>query len=147
MRSYPPIASQSLSFPAYTTTTKLHSCPYCIKGFLDPALRSIHLGPGFCTSDNLYGLSYLLLLVLNYALAFIAFGVVWRFLSRLHWWNVVSRIFRRRNRRLEAIRTEEDVVRAERGEKESSKVSVTGATVPAIAHSILEKLVGYFAKE
>jgi hypothetical protein len=50
---------------------------------VDPVLRFAHLGPGFCTRDNLFGVGYLVLLVLNYTLAIVAFYVVFGGLRRL----------------------------------------------------------------
>lgn len=106
----------------YITSNKFHDCPSHFKDLIDPALRSLRLGPGFCTADNLYGLSYLLLLMLNYAFAFIAFCAVWKAMSRFRWCRAMFRILQWRSRGLETMQGDEDVARAERGERKSAKV-------------------------
>ena len=68
-----PHSSPAPSFPDYTT---LHKCPMYIAQLIDPMIRSWNLGPGFCTRDNLFGVSYLIVLGVNYILAMMAFSMV-----------------------------------------------------------------------
>ena len=69
--------SPSTPFPDYPT---LHRCPMNIAQLIDPAIRSWNLGPGFCTRDNLFGVSYVLLLVVNYMVAVLALYAVFAIL-------------------------------------------------------------------
>ena len=68
-----PHSSPAPSFPDYPT---LHKCPMYIAQLIDPMIRSWNLGPGFCTRDNLFGVSYLIVLGVNYILAMMAFFMV-----------------------------------------------------------------------
>ncbi|RYN74433.1 hypothetical protein AA0117_g6861 [Alternaria alternata] len=75
--------SPSTPFPDYPT---LHRCPMNIAQLIDPAIRSWNLGPGFCTRDNLFGVSYVLLLVVNYMVAVLALYAVFAILGKIVCW-------------------------------------------------------------
>jgi hypothetical protein len=62
-----------------------------IAQLVDPAIRSWHLGPGFCTRDNLFGVGYLLLLAVNYILVILAFCVAFAVLGRIVCWRGFAR--------------------------------------------------------
>jgi hypothetical protein len=86
---------------------------------VDPAIRFSNLGPGFCTRDNLFGVGYVVLLVLNYALAIVAFYVVFGVFRKFKWWRAVAREMKHTEERLkEYDMSPEDraIVRAEQGE-------------------------------
>jgi hypothetical protein len=90
MRSYLPSWGETAS-PAFPDAPILHACPMYFSQLVDPALRFSRLGPGFCTRDNLFGVGYLVLLVLNYALAIIALFAVFGVLRRFGWRKAVTR--------------------------------------------------------
>jgi hypothetical protein len=62
-----------------------------IAQLVDPTIRSWHLGPGFCTRDNLFGVGYLLVLAVNYTLAVLAFCAVFAILGRIVCWRNTAR--------------------------------------------------------
>lgn len=80
--------SPSTPFPEYPT---LHTCPMNIARLIDPAIQSWHLGPGLCTRDNLFGVGYLVLLVVNYILAFLALYAVLAVLGRIVCWRAFAK--------------------------------------------------------
>jgi hypothetical protein len=57
-----------------------------IAQLIDPAIRSWNLGPGFCTRDNLFGVSYVLLLVVNCMVAVLALYAVFAILGKIVCW-------------------------------------------------------------
>jgi hypothetical protein len=90
-----------------------------LKQLVDPAIQFSRLGPGFCTRDNLFGVGYLVLLVLNYALAIVAFYAVFGILKRFRWWRAVARAMKHSEERLKEYDLsleERAVARAEQGE-------------------------------
>jgi hypothetical protein len=90
-----------------------------LRQLVDPAIKLSHLGPGFCTRDNLFGVGYLVLLVLNYALAIVTFYTVFGILRRFRWWRAVTGAIKHSEERLKEYDLspeERAVARAEQGE-------------------------------
>jgi hypothetical protein len=118
MRSYLPSWGETAS-PAFPDAPTLHTCPMYFSQLVDPALRFSHLGPGFCTRDNLFGVGYLVILVLNYVFAIIAFLAVFGVLRRFGRWRAVTRVAKHTELKLEEndVGSEERaMMRAEQGE-------------------------------
>lgn len=119
MHDYP---SGPVSPLAHDMAPRLHNCPAYIKDLIDPALRSMHVGPGFCTADNLFGVAYVLLLLMNYTVAFAFFCGCWKALCRFRWCRATWRTLRRTTDTPTPSEAEQSFGRAERGEGNWGKV-------------------------
>lgn len=119
MRPYPPNRAHAFHKHDAMSTAKVHECPAYLRDLFDPAIHFLNLGPGLCTVDNLFGLGYLLLVVLNYFIAFAAVCACLRALGRLRWTGVVSRGLRWRGE----LVGEEESGDGEDGEGRRGKVS------------------------
>jgi hypothetical protein len=84
-----------------------------IAQLIDPAIRSWNLGPGFCTRDNLFGVSYVLLLIVNYMVAVLALYAVFAILGKIVCWRGFAR---KDTRTREKAMDWRSVDRLERGE-------------------------------
>jgi hypothetical protein len=118
MRSYLPSLSET-ALLAFPDLPALHTCPMYFNKLVDPVLRFLYLGPGFCTRDNLFGVGYSVLLILNYTLAIAAFYVVFGALRRCGWRRAVARKMKLTEERLaehDMGSEERAIVRAEQGE-------------------------------
>jgi hypothetical protein len=89
---------------------------------IDPAIHSLHLGPGFCTQENLFGIAYLALYVLNSALAALVWLSIYRILRRIRWCRLGWTDIALTKHILEPNAEEEEIVMAESGGEGPGKV-------------------------
>ncbi|RMZ66685.1 hypothetical protein GMOD_00002044 [Pyrenophora seminiperda CCB06] len=64
----------------------LHNCPTPIAQLIDPAIHFLRIGPGLCTRDNLFGLGYLVLMVINCGLVYYTICVLLAIFAKLFGW-------------------------------------------------------------